>query len=241
MDFILAWSLFVKLGCVAVAGFASVRFLSWLDRRANVDFGAMLGKMTVPQALYFGMRIIAVALVLAALVGCSRVQAAVFPSTYDRQIEAAAKRYLPGVPAKLLKAQYWQESRLDPYARSPAGAEGLAQFMPATWKEVSRAMGYGVLPRSVAREAIEAGAFYMARLRGQWTAERSWRDRHSLALASYNAGLGNILAAQRACHGPADYEPIMACLPLVTGKHAKETLAYAPSIFRWWAAMETAR
>lgn len=183
------------------------------------------------------------------LVFAAPARSAVFPSKYDAAIEAAAKRYLPTVPWRLYKAQLWQESRLDPAARSPAGAEGLAQFMPATWAEQSRALGLAALARTDADASVTLGAVYMARLRRQWAVERPWRDRHSLALASYNAGLGHILGAQRACHrlqrdwpeGPAPrlYVEIMVCLPSITGpRHSRETLAYAPGIFRWWAMLE---
>lgn len=167
--------------------------------------------------------------------------APVFPRQYDAQIQGAARQYLPGVPWRLLKAQYYQESRLDPDAVSPAGAAGIAQFMPGTWREVSAALGYGAIPRSAARQAIDAGAYYMARLRRNWSAPRPEDDRYRLALASYNAGLGNILASQRACNGATLYEPIMACLHSVTGRHAAETRGYAPAIYRWWARMEAAR
>ena len=145
------------------------------------------------------------------------------------------------MPWRLWKAQLYQESRLDPEARSPAGAEGQAQFMPATWNEITRAMGYGLVDRRIADASIQAGAYYMARLRRQWSAPRPERDRHDLAMASYNAGIGHILAAQRLCRDPPLYDAIMACLPQITGRHARETLGYAPSIRRWHAAMEIAR
>jgi membrane-bound lytic murein transglycosylase MltF len=145
------------------------------------------------------------------------------------------------VPWRLLKAQYWQESRLRPDARSPVGAEGIAQFMPATWSEILRAMGRELVDRRLATPSIEAGAFYMARLRRNWSSPRPWEDRHKLSLASYNAGLGHILAAQRACKMPVFYHEIMACLPEITGKHAAETLGYAPAIWRWWRMMEASR
>lgn len=138
----------------------------------------------------------------------------------------------------LLKAQYWQESRLDSNARSPVGAEGIAQFMPGTWAEISKAMGYGLADRRLAGPAIAGGAYLMHRMRANWSAPRPWQDRHELALASYNAGLGHILAAQKACGSPALYPEIMACLPEITGPHARETLGYAPAIFRTWAQME---
>lgn len=145
------------------------------------------------------------------------------------------------MPWRLLKAQYWQESRLKTDARSPLGAEGIAQFMPGTWIEVRGQMRLAPAPRNDAGASIEAGAYYMSRLRAQWRSERPERDRHSLAMASYNAGLGHILAAQRACAMPVHYEPIMACLPGITGRHAAETLGYAPAIYRWFQRMELAR
>lgn len=164
-----------------------------------------------------------------------------FPAKYDSAIERAATTWLPGVPWRLYKAQLWQESRLDPAARSPAGAEGLAQFMPATAAEIWPLLGYGLVDRRAVAPAIEAGAFYMGRLRRSWSSPRPWADRHQLALASYNAGLGHILAAQKACHGALLYAPIMACLPQITGAHARETLNYAPAIWRWWQLMEVTR
>lgn len=95
--------------------------------------------------------------------------------------------------------------------------------------------------RNHASAAIQAGAYYMAKLRAAWTAPRPEDDRHRLALASYNAGLGNILAAQRACGGPPGYDDVMACLPEITGRHAQETLSYAPLIYRWFAVMVVGR
>lgn len=161
-----------------------------------------------------------------------------FPKTYDREIKKAAELWLPGIPWKLLKAQYWQESRLNPNARSPAGAEGIAQFMPATAREILPLLGYSVIDRRSIEPAINAGAFYMARLRKNWSSPRPWEDRHKLALASYNAGLGNILKSQKACGGALLYDPIMECLHLIIGHHAKETREYAPLIWKYWRQME---
>lgn len=161
-----------------------------------------------------------------------------FSRKYDDSIRTAAHKWLPLVPWKLLKAQYYQESRLDPNARSPAGAEGIAQFMPKTAADIWPRIGYGIIDRRQAGPSIEAGAYYMSTLRRAWTSKRPERDRHSLALASYNAGLGNILQAQHVCGGPVLYDLIMSCLPSVTGRHADETLGYAPRIYMWWQKME---
>ncbi|MCF2827086.1 MULTISPECIES: transglycosylase SLT domain-containing protein [unclassified Pseudoalteromonas] len=152
-------------------------------------------------------------------------------SKYDWQIKKAARHYLPSVPWQLYKAQLIQESSLNSNAISPVGAEGIAQFMPGTWEEVSRQIGVIGSPYD-AEIAIPAGAYYMARLRRIWKWPRSEEDRHNLAMACYNAGCGNILKAQQLCGNPSRYEPIMACLPAVTGKHADETLGYAPRIRR---------
>lgn len=136
------------------------------------------------------------------------------------------------------KAQLAAESAIDPSAVSPVGAAGLAQFMPATWREVTAAMGWQAVSPFDVRYAIEGGAFYLARMIRFWTAPRPVEDRWRLGQASYNAGAGNILKAQRACGGPALYAAIVACLPQITGRHAAETLAYVPRIWRLWARFE---
>lgn len=160
-----------------------------------------------------------------------------FPDRYDRQIEDAAERWLPGVDWRLWKAQLYQESLLDPAAVSPVGAAGLAQFMPGTWAEVSRQLGYEAVSPHMAGPAIDAGAYYMARLRRGWNSPRPEADRHSLAAASYNAGFGNILAAQRVCGGAVEYAEIIRCLPEVTGHYSRETITYVQRIWKYWTQM----
>lgn len=110
--------------------------------------------------------------------------------------------------------------------------------MPSTWDDVTRAMGWGLVDRRTASLAIEAGAFYMARLSTQWSAPRPALERHRLAQASYNAGFGNILRAQTKCNGARDWAGIAPCLVLVTGRHARETLTYVERIERWWRILE---
>lgn len=160
-----------------------------------------------------------------------------FPDRYDRQIERAAKLYLPTVDWRLWKAQLYQESRLDPNAVSPVGAAGLAQFMPATWAQISAELKYENVSPHVAEPAILAGAFYMAKLRQTWRTERPEMDRHKLAAASYNAGIGNVLEAQRVCQMRALYAEIIECLPLVTGRHSEETISYIERIWYWYRYM----
>jgi len=110
--------------------------------------------------------------------------------------------------------------------------------MPGTWRQVS---GQIDLPPNASafmpQLSIRAAAFYMAGLRGQWSAKRPEWDRHSLALASYNAGLGHLLSAQRACGGPSLYPEIIACLPAITGRHSRETITYVDRIWGWYRQM----
>lgn len=159
---------------------------------------------------------------------------------YDQHFRDASRTYLPGRPWKKLKAQGIQESGLRPDVCSKAGACGVMQFMPRTWAEEARRLGYIGVPRSVARASIMASASYMDRCIGFWSVNgRSADDRDMLGLAGYNAGNGNIMGAQRASGGAMDYETIMAYLHLVTGEeNARETRGYAPRIYRIWRELE---
>ena len=186
------------------------------------------------------MRTLALLLSIAAFASwASPSWSASFSREYDARIERAVDRWWPDRPVwREWKAQLYQESRLDSAAVSPVGAAGLAQFMPGTWDEVTHALGWGVVSPHIAELAIEAGAYYMARLRRSWFSPRPADDRQHLAQASYNAGLGNLLRAQRLCGGQRLYAEIVACLPAVTGRHATETTTYVERIERWWRMME---
>jgi len=159
-----------------------------------------------------------------------------YTDRYDSEISKAAERWWTPYPEGhwlWLKAQLYQESQLDPSAVSPVGAAGLGQFMPRTWDEVSGQLGFGrVSPHSV-RHSIMAAAYYMRKLRNGWSAPRPEMDRMDLARASYNAGMGNLLKAQRAAGGANRYAAIIEALPLVTGHHAEETITYNRRIHRW--------
>ena len=162
-----------------------------------------------------------------------------FTDKYDREIERSVKRWWPDVPYwKLWKAQLYQESRLDPAAVSYVGARGLAQFMPATWNDVVRELGLsGQSPH--ADTAIEAGAYYMQKLRRVWKRNRTPLERHTLAQASYNSGTGNILSAQYECSDAKLWEAIRPCLEEVTGeRNAHETITYVSRIAKYWREME---
>ena len=140
---------------------------------------------------------------------------------------------------RLWKAQLYQESGLRADVCSQAGACGIAQFMPQTWRDVAAQLAFGAASPFDADLAIAAGAFYQARLRAAWSPRgRSSLDRNDLGAASYNAGLGNVLAAQRRCRDAVLWGEIAPCLGRVTGAHASETVSYVANIRRWWRMME---
>jgi len=114
------------------------------------------------------------------LLASASSQARYFPDKYDREIRSATKGYWGYFPYwKAWKAQLYQESLLDPLAVSPVGAAGLAQFMPATWAEVSKKLGIeGVNPRD-AKHAIHAGAYYMSTLNRGWSSPRPALETYS--------------------------------------------------------------
>lgn len=106
---------------------------------------------------------------------------------------------------------------------------GCAQIMPATFREISRQSGITGNPYA-AEVSIMAGAYYMARQRAVFKAQRPDYERHNLAAAAYNSGAGNIIKAQRLAGNPVGWEPVAAALPQVTGRHSTETINYVKRI-----------
>lgn len=131
------------------------------------------------------------------------------------------------------KAQGYQESLLDPDAVSTAGAQGIMQIMPRTWDEETARLGIIASPFSP-RANIMVGINYMKRMVKFWKAPRTEHQRLELAQASYNAGAGNILAAQAKCGNAATWNEVSPCLKNVTGKLSKETITYVERIKRWY-------
>ncbi len=133
-------------------------------------------------------------IVAGGLVGCAVPQREVsVPRRYADELREAAQT-CPGMTPELLAAQLYQESRFEPRAVSPAGARGIAQFMPETWQRWGRDRdGDGSADPFDPQEAIDAQGRLMCHLI-RLAEESSIRgSTQSLALAAYNAGWGAVV------------------------------------------------
>nr|WP_228198916.1 lytic transglycosylase domain-containing protein [Acinetobacter cumulans] len=99
-------------------------------------------------------------------------------NAFDHIIKQAAQQH--GVSEGLIKAVMHTESGFNVNARSPVGAQGLMQLMPATARRFNVSNAYDPF------QNIMAGARYLA-----WLTKR-FNGNTSLVLAGYNAGEGNV-------------------------------------------------
>ena len=161
-----------------------------------------------------------------------------YTARYDGMIRRAVAHHWPAHMRPYwcnLKAQLVEESGLRPGAVSPAGARGLAQFMPRTWTHARH--GIGLDPTATphdARAAIRASAWYTAWLRSRWPEPRGERCRLDLVAASYNSGHAHQVRAQRLARAAGRpgvcFRDLRRYLPEVTGRHAAETCRYVDRV-----------
>jgi len=153
---------------------------------------------------------------------------------FDDTFRKYSKRYFgPAFDWRLFKAQGMAESNLDPRARSHVGARGVMQLMPATFREV--ASTNPELERiDDAQMNIAAGIAYDRRLWLRWEGDSIQSDLTSFVLASYNAGRGTLLNAQRRAReeklDPRLWPHIETVAPKVPRWRHGETLNYVRRI-----------
>ncbi len=105
-----------------------------------------------------------------------------FPFAYREQITAAAREH--GIDPALAFALIRQESAFDPNARSPAGAVGLMQLMPATARQLARHLSIPAPTQSALLDIttnLRLGMAWLRRMLDRY-------DNQAVALAAYNAG-----------------------------------------------------
>jgi soluble lytic murein transglycosylase-like protein len=149
---------------------AQAQIYSWRDANGNLVLSnkrpgssAQLPSYTVPKAE--GVR-------------ATRAPALERARAYDDLITEHSRTN--GVRAALVRAVMQVESGFNPYARSPKGAMGLMQLMPATAKQ------YGVRNAFNPADNVRAGVAYLRELLDRY------QNNEELALAAYNAGPGAV-------------------------------------------------
>jgi Flp pilus assembly protein TadG len=134
------------------------------------------------------------------------------PRRYRQPLMRAAARW--NVSAALLAAQLMAESNFDPTAVSPAGAQGIAQFMPST------AVAYGLRDPFDPDEAIDAQAHLMSDLLHQFGGSPE------LALAAYNAGPAPVEACDCVPAYPETQAYVARILALIGGVNSLAVPAF---------------
>jgi hypothetical protein len=127
------------------------------------------------------------------------------PGEYREAILRSAARW--GVPPALMAAQLMAESGFDPSAGSPAGAQGIAQFMPGT------AAAYGLADPYDPIASIDAEAHLMSDLLRRFGSPE-------LALAAYNAGPAPVEACRCIPPYPETQAYVTRILALIGGTGA---------------------
>lgn len=118
------------------------------------------------------------------------------PREYEQDVVRAGK-ICPEISGAVIAVQIGKESSWQPQAKSQAGALGLAQFMPDTWKTVGKdGDGDGKADVMNPHDAIYSQGHFMCSLAEQMkkliAAGKVKGEVVNLALAAYNAGPGAV-------------------------------------------------
>lgn len=149
------------------------------------------------------MRASLIYLAFRAVTSLALIAGTVYAAKSHAQVPAAAGRYKAALtraahanwgldaPVAALAAQVHQESGCNPAAVSKVGAQGLAQFMPATaawWCQSTGTAAADCLPANAtwALRALVGYDYWLL----QRVQARTDCDRHAMMLSAYNGGLG---------------------------------------------------
>jgi membrane-bound lytic murein transglycosylase MltF len=136
----------------------------------------------------------------------------------------------------LMAAQGYQESQLNQAARSPVGAIGVMQIMPATGEDL------GVGDISKTEPNIHAGVKYMRWMIDHYYADEPMTklDKALFALASYNAGAGRISQLRKeATRRGLDPNVWFHNVEYVAAERiGAETVTYVSNIYKYYIAYQ---
>jgi soluble lytic murein transglycosylase len=143
-----------------------------------------------------------------------------YPFPYLQLIETWSQQHK--LNPLLVTALIRQESRFEPQIRSVAGAVGLMQVMPSTAEYIAEEMDLGQYNLEKPQDNIQMGTWYL-----NYTHNRF--DNHSLlAIASYNAGWGNV-SKWLARSSQKDPDEFVEAIPF------EETQGYVRQVFgNYW-------
>ncbi len=152
---------------------------------------------------------------------------------WEERLVAAGARWR--VDPALLAIVMLVESGGNPAARSPAGAVGLMQVMPATAGDIARLRGLAALSsrQLVDPETnIEFGAWYLARQLASFGSadDPDWQRSVELAAVAYNGGPGSAASWQRGGYVPAEARRYRVW---VGGMWSERALPTSPTYARW--------
>jgi soluble lytic murein transglycosylase-like protein len=156
--------------CLCTAAPAGAQIYSWRDANGNLVLSNRRAAATAPLRSYVVPK--------AEGIRATRYAAAERIRLYDDLISEHAR--LNRLRAGLVRAVVQVESAFNPNARSPKGAVGLMQLMPATIRQ------FGVKNPFSPEENVRAGAAYLRELLDRY------ENNEELALAAYNAGPGAV-------------------------------------------------
>lgn len=139
---------------------------------------------------------------------------------------------IPTAPPALLLAQVRQESSWKPTARSPVGAVGLTQFMPATWRWIGASNGLGIGDPSDPKDALLWQAVYMNGIAKRTKAIATYCDRWLFALSGYNGGEGWVQRRQAKTPYASDYVTVSLINPGILPSNQIENQEYPRQIYR---------
>lgn len=153
---------------------------------------------------------------------------------FDDTFRKYAQRFFgPGYDWRLFKAQAMAESNIDMNAKSWVGARGIMQLMPSTFREI-HSKNPEMTSINKPEWNIAAGIYYDRQLYLQWLDQQGDGDSQPFMIASYNAGRGTLLRAQRvakdAVLDPAQWLSITTVAPNVPRWRYTETLNYVDRI-----------
>jgi soluble lytic murein transglycosylase-like protein len=164
---VIAALLLLHMGAAAPA---QAQIYSWRDANGNLVLSNRPQAGTAPLRIY--------AVPQTAVIRATRSATAARSRLYDDLLVQHARRN--DVRVDLVRAVVQVESGYNPLARSPKGAMGLMQLMPATAQEFSVSNPYDP------EDNVRAGVAYLRQLLDRY------QNDEQLALAAYNAGPGAV-------------------------------------------------